>query len=162
MTTLTDQILAVQRMARCSRYWARAARATAAEFEGDLEEVRQKVEAAPGGTLNDQLSADFVDVRTLTLDKDTESRRHDREATELEAVVRRLEEMNTVLSSFRIAAPDGNGDVWLHLGDQGDGKQGFFNLGRPDDNYQTCQVSIAHHVAALLETARQRALGDQS
>lgn len=159
MKTLDDEILAVQRMARCSRYWARAARATAAEFAPDLAEVRRRL------VEKTCRAEDFVDVRTVTMDKEAEARNHDREADELEAVVRRLEEMRAVLQSFRIDPPDADGDVWLWMEHQGSGRSAGFNLGKPVNESQPdssgARVKISHHVAALLETARQSAVGDR-
>ncbi len=163
-TTLTDQILAVQRMARCSRYWARAARATAAEFEPELAEIRRKIVA--DSPVDKRVSEAFIDIRTVTLDKDDEAQNHDRDAEALEAVVRRLEEMQTVLSGFAIMPPDGDGDVWLRIEDQGDGRQAAFNLGKSINAVQPesshARTKIGHHVAALLEAARQSALEPKS
>lgn len=160
MKTLDDEILAVQRMARCSRYWARAARATAAEFRPEFDALMSEGLTAPLDELRTRLRQEqLVDLRTVSLDKESEARRHDQEASELEAIVQRLEEMRTVLQSFCIDPPDADGDIWLKIGDQGNGRQAAFNLGKPSSGQPGDRVRISHNVAALLETARQSALG---
>lgn len=157
--TLDDEILSVQRMARCSRYWARAARLVAAEFRPELEEELARARSSDTPR-SDAQSARLVDLRSMSLDKESEARRHDAEAEQLEAVVRRLEEMRTVLQSFRISAPDGDRDVWLHIDDQGDSRQAAFNLGKPVNESQPedspARIKISHHVAALREQALRK------
>lgn len=156
MKTLDEEILAVQRMARYSRFLARAARTVAAEFRPSLEDTLALGVRSPPGT-----DALLQDLRSLSLDRETEARNHDREAGELEAIVRRLEEMRAVLQSFRIDPPDADGDVWLWMEHQGSGRQAGFNLGKPSGGRPGDDVRLFHNVAAILETARQSAVGDR-
>lgn len=166
MTTLDDTILSVQRMARCSRYWARAARAVDREFRAEFDLAMSDMNESRDPTGYAQHRLNFHDLRTVTLDRIAEAEGHERDAANLEATVRRLEAMRTVLSSFRIDPPDADGDVWLKIEDQGDGRLAAFNLGQAFSpklvNGGPINVRIAHTTALTLDQARQMVLGDDA
>ena len=170
--TLDDQIISVRRMARYSRYLARVARASAAEFSAEWEAAREAarkvVREAALARAPVRLGRDrehLVYLRSMCPDREAEARRHDRETNELEAVARRLEEMRAALESFRIALPDSDGDVWLHMEHPGSGTMAAFNLDKPINTAQPessgARTKIAHNTAAMVEAARQSALGDR-
>jgi hypothetical protein len=69
---------------------------------------------------------------------------------EVASLKAKLAGAHAVLKSFKVKAPDGDGDVWLVLGGHGAVKGGAVNLGSPD--------RIVASVAAQIEVKRTIAL----